>query len=161
MESLFTLEDRPGFRAIGRHRRIDKAKEHARADAEAFFAEAQADGLFAQIAPLGAVEPLGILGIFDSRNRGNSCGFDLWIAVASEAEVPDDLESIDIPEATYLTFTAIGPFPEVMAEMEKIADEQLHRFPPSHAGALEIEIYPFACEENDNAECGLWVSLTH
>ena len=159
MEPIFKLEDKPGFRAIGRRRRFDRPREDSRAETQAFFAEAKAEGLFAQIAPLGAVEPLGILSIYDSRSTGPNRGFDLWIAVASEAETPDDLEAIDIPAASYLTFSAVGSFPDVLIELEDSAIEQLRLSPSLHSDSLDIEIHPFALGEGGMGACALWISI--
>lgn len=159
MDSLYTIEDKPAFRAIGWRRRIDGPKEDSFEKVKAFFAEANAEGLLAQLAPLSAVEPLGILGIYDFRGRENHPGFDLWIAVASEAEAADGLESIDIPAATYLVLTATGTFLEVLMTLEKRVNEQLRLSPFVHAGSPDIEVHPFGQGEKDIVECTLWIPI--
>lgn len=72
-----------------------------------------------RIKALSDQEPRGILSVADhiDQERAEGSELDYYHAVATNAEVPEDLDTRTVPAGVWAVFESSGPFPQALQEM--------------------------------------------
>ncbi|MDO4566893.1 MAG: AraC family transcriptional regulator [Oscillospiraceae bacterium] len=102
-------------------------------------------------------EPCGILGV-SSCDNGEYSGY--YIAVATDAPVPEGMEEYVIPKTTYAVFEAIGPSPQAVQEMQqRIVSEWLPASGYEYAPAADVEVYPAGDQQSNDYRTEIWLPI--
>lgn len=100
-------------------------------------------------------EPKGVLGVSACSGQDQ---WAYWIAVASNAPVPDGMEETTIPAATWAVFPGTGPMPGAIADIERrVVTEWLPGSGYEYADAPDVEVYLDANPENARFE--VWIPV--
>lgn len=92
----------------------------------------------AELFPLMGAEPVGMLGVSTCSEEENY----YYIAVASNAPVPEGMHEWTVPAATWAIFTGTGRLPDAMQELQRrIVTEYLPDSGYEWAKAPDIEVY--------------------
>ncbi|WP_035798397.1 AraC family transcriptional regulator [Kitasatospora mediocidica] len=114
----YRIVEKDEFRIVGKKATVPQVHEGVN---PAIAAHIQSVGpeTVGRIARLTDQEPEGIISaivyLTDSREEGAE--LDYWHAVVSNAEVPEDLDSVTVPAGTWAVFESTGPYPRALQEM--------------------------------------------
>lgn len=101
--------------------------------------------------------PAGILGVTLCAG-GSYDGY--FIAVASDAPVPQGMEEYLLPEATYAVFEAIGPSQQAVQELQqRIVTEWLPSSGYEFAPSAEVEVYPAGNQQARDYRTEIWLPI--
>ncbi|MCR8844523.1 AraC family transcriptional regulator [Paenibacillus sp. SC116] len=119
--------------------------------------EAQGKGLFETLLSIRneSNKINGILGVCANGNWGQNDGFDYYMAIASDQELPDGLVKIDIPAATWAEFESTGAPQNIQESWKRLYTEWLPVSSYDFANLPAIESY-LPPEENKNE---LWIPV--
>ncbi|MGW1812722.1 AraC family transcriptional regulator [Streptomyces sp. NPDC002125] len=114
----YRIVDKDAFRVIGKKVRVPLVHEGAN-PAIAEFIRSLAPETLERVAALADQEPAGIVGVSDQLDpsRAEGTELDYYHGVVSGAEVPDDLDSLDVPAGLWAVFEDSGPFPQSLQYM--------------------------------------------
>lgn len=102
-------------------------------------------------------EPQGILGV-SSCDNGEYSGY--YIAVATDAPVPDGMEEYIIPKTTYAVFEAVGPAQQAIQELQqRIITEWLPTSGYEYAPSADIEVYPDGNQQSKDYRSEVWLPI--
>lgn len=103
-------------------------------------------------------EPRGILGV-SACDNGEFSGY--YIAVATDAPVPEGMEEYLVPATTYAVFESVGALPGAIQNVQKrIISEWLPTSGYEYAQAPDIEVYPEGNQQSDEYYCEVWLPIT-
>lgn len=113
------IVDRPAFRLIGHAARVPLIHEGANPHIQAHIAALPA-AEHARLKALGNTDPTGLLQVSDDVDPDYAEGTELTylhgVAVDQGADVPADLDIIEVPAGTWAVFTTSGAFPDVLQQ---------------------------------------------
>ncbi len=134
----------------------------------AFWQSSAADGLLIDLerlrgGTLGAETGSVVLGVSRVEADPANRAFPYMIAIESDRlGGRGDLESYQVPAATWAVFSSPGPMPDALVAAERYAFE--HWLPASgyrHAAAPELEVYlPDDATRASGVVCEFWLPLT-
>lgn len=105
---------RPAFRLVGRSARVPLVHEGINPHIQQLLSDIPAEE-HQRLRDLSDTEPLGILAVTDDlapdRTEGSELTFLLGVAVSEGAQVPADLDRIDVAAGRWLVVDASGPQP--------------------------------------------------
>lgn len=147
----YRIEEREAFRAVGFAMREPMTLEDCFEKVPGFWA--QVSGEIPRLAALmDGSGPLGILGV-SACDGGRFSGY--YIAAATRAPAPEDMETYTVPAATWAVFPCHGPIPQAMQDLQRrIISEWLPSSGYEYAEAPDIEVY-----SADNYHNEVWLPI--
>lgn len=153
-EMEYRIEQKPAIRIVGIGEALSQEIEQNFSTVPALWARAAQEGLIGRLAGMMNAEPMGILGV-------SACYGEHWrylIAAATDAPVPEDMESYEIPASTWAIFSGSGRMPDDIQALEKRAvTEWLPTSGYEYADAPDIEVYQNA--DPANAQFEVWLPI--
>lgn len=154
---------RPAFRLIGHSARVPLIHEGINPHIQAHISALPA-GEHSRLKALSATEPVGLLQVTDDispdRSEGSELTYLHGVAVTSDADVPEDLDVIDVSEGTWAVFRSAGPYP---AELQKTWAATATEWFPSNPWQLRPGPSIVAVLERSadfsSATCELWMPV--
>lgn len=109
--------EKPAFRLIGHAARVPLIHEGVNPHIQAHIAALPADE-HDRLKALSSTEPAGLLQVSSDVDPDYTEGSELTyvhgVAVAGDAEVPDDLDAIEVPGGTWVVFRTSGEYPAAL-----------------------------------------------
>ena len=152
----YRLVEQTGFTIVGRSiRTTTRDQENLRRIPE-FWDECCASGLGERLRRIGG-DLLGVCMEFSPDMEE----FTYVIGVRwTGGSPPADLESKEIPAATWAVFTSVGPLPGAIQKVwERIFSEWFPASGYEHADAPEIEVYPPGDGQAPDYRCEVWIPV--
>lgn len=114
----YRVVEKDAFRVVGRKARVPLVHEGMN-PAIVEFVKGLEPEVRERIAGLSDQEPAGVLNVSVNIAEGREEGteLDYYYAAATSADVPDDLEALDVPAGTWAVFESSGEFPKVLQEV--------------------------------------------
>ncbi|MGC5659098.1 AraC family transcriptional regulator [Micromonospora sp. WMMD723] len=114
----YRVVEKPAFRLVGRRARVPLVHEGMNPAIVAFVRGIPAETT-ARIEALSDQEPAGIVNVSDllGEDRSEGVELDYWYGAVTGADVPDDLEALDVPAGTWAVFAASGEFPAAVQHL--------------------------------------------
>ncbi|MFC9943320.1 AraC family transcriptional regulator [Streptomyces pratensis] len=152
--------DKDAFRVVGRKARVPLVHEGAN-PAIGDFIRGIAPDTLRRIAALADQEPAGIVGVSDQLDpsRAEGTELDYYHGVVTGAEVPEDMDALDVPAGTWAVFENSGPFPQTLQYMWR--DVFTQWFPSNPYGSrpgpeiLSVRL----SEDGARADAELWIPV--
>ncbi|MFH9618224.1 AraC family transcriptional regulator [Streptomyces pratensis] len=152
--------DKDAFRVVGRKARVPLIHEGAN-PAIGDFIRGIAPDTLRRIAALADQEPAGIVGVSDQLDpsRAEGTELDYYHGVVTGAEVPEDMDALDVPAGTWAVFENSGPFPQTLQYMWR--DVFTQWFPSNPYGSrpgpeiLSVRL----SEDGARADAELWIPV--
>jgi AraC family transcriptional regulator len=157
------IVDRPAFRLIGHAVRVPLIHEGANPHIQAHVAAIPMVE-HSRLKALSAAEPAGLLqvtaDIDADRAEGGELTYLHGVAVPADAEVPGDLDTIDVGPGTWAVFRVAGPYP---AALQRTWAATASEWFPSNPWRLrpgpELVAVLERTEDFGTATCELWVPV--
>ena len=156
-EMNYRIVKKEAFRIVGvkKHFRINIEENFA--EVPLFWQKTTEGGQIPEIVSLLDKEPLGLLGVSACMN---GAGFDYYIAVTTDKDVPEEMYEYIVPECTWAIFECVGPLPETLQELQKrIVTEWLPASGYEYANAPDIEVYPEGDQRQLDYRCEAWLPI--
>ena len=135
-EMEYQIVKREAFRIVGFRTPLPADVEESFQVVPRFWAEIGPRQM--ELIPLMNGEPAGMLGVCTCGQEDNR----YYIAVASDAPVPNGMHEWIVPAATWAVFTGTGQLPDAMQELQRrIVSEYLPDSGYGWAKAPDIEVY--------------------
>lgn len=135
-EMEYQIVKREAFRIVGFRTPLPADVEESFQVVPRFWAEIGPRQM--ELIPLMNGEPAGMLGVSTCGQEDNR----YYIAVASDAPVPNGMHEWIVPAATWAVFTGTGQLPDAMQELQRrIVSEYLPDSGYEWAKAPDIEVY--------------------
>lgn len=101
---------------------------------------------------------MGVMGI--CANMQNDC-FDYYMAVThTGGEIPDGMETLEIPKLTWAVFEAVGPIPGAIQDVWKqIFSEWFPTNEYEHANGPELEVYELGDMTKPDYKSYVWIPV--
>ncbi|MEI5993757.1 AraC family transcriptional regulator [Candidatus Enterococcus mansonii] len=166
VEMEYRIKTKEAFRVIGARKQLSADIEENFKEVPLFWQQIGRDGTLEKLIPLMSQEPNGIMGIStgfeaDQKNKNdfsNSKGMSYYIAVASDQELPANLEEYTVPAFTWAIFSGRGAMPHAIQELERrIVTDWLPSSGYEYANGPDIELYLDA--NPDNATFEVWLPV--
>lgn len=153
----YRIENKDTFRIVGVKAHYEMNVEENFAQIPQFWQETVQSGAFAKLFPLMNREPAGILGVSTCMNGKD---FDYYIAVASDQDAPEGMESYTVPPCAWAIFTCVGPMPSAIQTLQKrIVSEWLPTSGYEYANAPDIEVYYEGNQQAQDYRCEVWLPI--
>lgn len=157
------IAEQPAFRLIGHSTRVPLIHHGANPHIQEFIASLPASE-HDRLKSLSHYEPSGLLQVSADVDPDYVEGSELTylhaVAVDRAAEVPDDLDAIEVPAGTWAVFRAAGPYPAALQSMWAAtatdwfpSNPWILRPGPSIVAVLE------RAEDFSSATCELWLPV--
>lgn len=156
----YEIVEKPGFRVVGKGRRITWKNEENKIAIPRFWSEVNSDGTFEKLEALagGSVIPgwsLGLCTEFD----GAAEEFTYAIGFESDA-VPGEFSIYQIPPATFAVFKAVGPVGKAIQDVWAYAMGEFWQTSPyTHGDAPDIEAYSPGDPHAEDYVTEIWIPL--
>ncbi|MNB91802.1 Transposon Tn10 TetD protein [compost metagenome] len=157
-EMDYRIEHKEAFRVIGRKLETTTRDGENLREIPKFWDTCNSDGSSDRLVELGGGvhDLLGICA--DMKHEQETLSY--WVAVESEAAVPDGYSSTVIPAATWAVFTSIGPMPHAIQKVwERIFQEWFPGTRYEHSGGPEFELYPPGDPSAEDYRCEVWIPV--
>ncbi|WP_299535903.1 AraC family transcriptional regulator [uncultured Streptomyces sp.] len=111
----YRIVDKGAFRVVGRKARVPLVHEGANPAIGDFIRGIGKDTL-RRIAALADQEPAGIVAVSDQLDpsRAEGTELDYYHGAVTGAEVPEDMDALDVPPGAWAVFEYSGPFPQAL-----------------------------------------------
>ena len=156
-EMNYRIEERDAFRIVGAKAHFGMDLEESFAQVPKFWAQTVQSGMAQAVCALPAKEPCGLLGVstcMDGRD------FDYYIAVATDAPMPEGMAEYTVPAATWAMFECVGPMPQAVQQLQsRIVSEWLPASGYEYADAPDIEVYPEGNTQSPDYRCEVWLPV--
>lgn len=156
----YRIVDKDAFRVVGRRARVPLVHEGAN-PAIADFIRSLPKDTVERIAALADQEPAGIVGVSDQLDpsRAEGTELDYYHGVVTGAEVPEDMDALDVPAGLWAVFDNSGPFPQALQYLWR--DVFTQWFPSNPYGSRPgPEILSVRLSENGTqADAELWIPV--
>ena len=163
----YRIVDRKGFRAVGRRLKTTTVNGENFRRIPEFWEETTGSALWPKLldmckgASAATLEhPCGIMGICVVPPGEGKTEFDYYIAAASGEKVPEGMEELMLPDATYAVFESVGPIPSAIQELTKrIYREWLPGSGYELGNAPDIEVYTDGDTRGSDYRSEVWVPV--
>ena len=156
-EMNYRIEERDAFRIVGAKAHFGMNLEESFAQVPKFWAQTVQSSMAQAVCALPAKQPCGLLGVstcMDGRD------FDYYIAVATDAPVPEGMAEYTVPAATWAMFECVGPMPQAVQQLQtRIVSEWLPASGYEYADAPDIEVYPEGNTQAADYRCEVWLPV--
>ena len=160
-EMEYHVETRDAFRIVGVKMEANWTPENKESFAEIpqFWMEHAQKGTIPALCRLMDGPLTGVLGVC-AGNWQMEGQFDYYIAVASQAPVPEGMCDYTVPAATWAVFPCRGPMPGAIQKLqERIITEWLPNSGYQYADAPDIEHYPEGDQSAEDYLCWVWLPV--
>lgn len=153
----YHIAEKQSMRIVGVRIPLSTDMEENQKNIPPFWQSVLSSNLFSEICSLSNQSPQGILGVSVYEN---SKSFFYYIAVATDAPVPNGMFAFEIPAATWAVFENNGYFKEnVQSVFRRFYTEWLPYSGYEYAGLPDIEVYP-VCEETPvSGHSEVWIAI--
>lgn len=136
----FRIEKKDGFRIVGFATKEPMTMEDCFEKVPLFWSEVMKKGGIEKICGImDGAQPNGVLGV-STCDDGAFSGY--FIAAATHAPCPQEMEEYMVPEGTWAIFDCIGPMPHAIQNLQqRIITEWLPTSGYEYAAAPDIEVY--------------------
>ncbi|MFC8224641.1 GyrI-like domain-containing protein [Streptomyces sp. NPDC057287] len=156
----YRIVDKGAFRVVGRRARVPLVHEGAN-PAIADFIRSLPKDTVERIAALADQEPAGIVGVSDQLDpsRAEGTELDYYHGVVTGAEVPEDMDALEVPAGLWAVFDNSGPFPQALQYLWR--DVFTQWFPSNPYGSrpgpeiLSVRL----SEDGTQADAELWIPV--
>ncbi|MQS15220.1 AraC family transcriptional regulator [Streptomyces kaniharaensis] len=159
----YRIVQKPALRIVGKRARVTLIYEGVN-PAIAEFIKGLGTETVARISALSDQDPDGIISVTDclSENREEGSDVDYWHAVVArpDAELPDDLDVLDVPAGTWAVFSSTGPFPQALQRMWGDTASQWFPSNPYEARPGPELLRTRFVPGTGDAEAQLWIPVT-
>ncbi|MEU5798998.1 AraC family transcriptional regulator [Streptomyces sp. NPDC047804] len=156
----YRIVDKADFRVVGRKARVPLVHEGAN-PAIADFIRGIGPDVTRRVAALGDQEPAGIVGVSDQLDpsRAEGTELDYYHGVVTGAEVPEDMDALDVPAGRWAVFEHSGPFPQSLQYLWRDVFTQWFPSNPyvSRPGPEILSVR--LSEEGTQADAELWIPV--
>ncbi|MFF1531569.1 AraC family transcriptional regulator [[Kitasatospora] papulosa] len=156
----YRIVDKADFRVVGRKARVPLVHEGAN-PAIADFIRGIGPDVMRRVAALGDQEPAGIVGVSDQLDpsRAEGTELDYYHGVVTGAEVPGDMDALDVPAGRWAVFEHSGPFPQSLQYLWRDVFTQWFPSNPyvSRPGPEILSVR--LAEEGTQADAELWIPV--
>ncbi|MFF5169867.1 GyrI-like domain-containing protein [[Kitasatospora] papulosa] len=156
----YRIVDKADFRVVGRKARVPLVHEGAN-PAIADFIRGIGPDVMRRVAALGDQEPAGIVGVSDQLDpsRAEGTELDYYHGVVTGAEVPGDMDALDVPAGRWAVFEHSGPFPQSLQYLWRDVFTQWFPSNPyvSRPGPEILSVR--LSEEGTQADAELWIPV--
>ncbi|MFF5555051.1 AraC family transcriptional regulator [[Kitasatospora] papulosa] len=156
----YRIVDKADFRVVGRKARVPLVHEGAN-PAIADFIRGIGPDVMRRVAALGDQEPAGIVGVSDQLDpsRAEGTELDYYHGVVTGAEVPEDMDALDVPAGRWAVFEHSGPFPQSLQYLWRDVFTQWFPSNPyvSRPGPEILSVR--LSEEGTQADAELWIPV--
>lgn len=153
----YHIEEKEGVRIVGiRTELVEDAQENMR-NVPLFWKQAVAENRISEIAQYSNGNPKGILGVTVYRN---SKDIYYYIAVASNADLPEGMVECTIPKAMWVVFENDGIFKEdVQCVFRRFLTEYLPLSGYEYAKLPDVEVYPIIQGTPRVGHSEVWIAV--
>ena len=153
----YHIAEKQSMRIVGVRIPLSTDMEENQKNIPPFWQSVLSSSLFSEICSLSNQSPQGILGVSVYENPKS---FFYYIAVATDAPVPNGMFAFEIPAATWAVFENNGYFKEnVQSIFRRFYTEWLPFSGYEYAGLPDIEVYP-VCEETPvSGHSEVWIAI--
>lgn len=156
----YRIVDKADFRVVGRKARVPLVHEGAN-PAIADFIRGIGPDVMRRVAALGDQELTGIVGVSDQLDpsRAEGTELDYYHGVVTGAEVPEDMDALDVPAGRWAVFEHSGPFPQSLQYLWRDVFTQWFPSNPyvSRPGPEILSVR--LSEEGTQADAELWIPV--
>jgi AraC family transcriptional regulator len=155
----YKLVEKEAFSVLGKKVKVScKDGENFRVIPE-FCQKCQEDGTFGCLAKL-ADKSMGTLGICDNFNEQTD-DFDYYCAAVYDGgEIPQGMETLDIPKLTWAVFESVGPMPGAIQDVwKRIFSEWFPSSGYEHAKGPELEVYEKGDMSKPDYKSRVWIPV--
>ena len=151
----YRIETLEAFRIVGLKVTLPMDVEQSFAQVPRFWQ--QSVPRIPELMPLMNGTPKGLLGV-SACMKGET--FDYFIAVASDADVPQGMAESTVPACTWAIFDCTGPMPDALQTLQKrIVTEWLPTSGYEYANAPDIEVYFVGDQFSPDYRCEAWLPI--
>lgn len=153
------IERKLNMRLIGKSMKMSCLHNAHHQTVLEFWSQCQMDGTYAQLISLDAGIPHGIFGLFSEYDQLKN-EIEYSIMVLSQAEIPQGMKEIIIPETSWAIFDCHGSIPHAIQNGWKyLQEEWLVQYPFQHAPCPELEWYSVGNVYDQNYLSQIWIPI--
>ncbi|WP_042474917.1 AraC family transcriptional regulator [Bacillus ndiopicus] len=155
----YKILEKEAFQVAGLKRTYNCSNDENLQGIPMFWDEVNANGTDQELGKLNDGEVKGVLGVcLPQQDAGNM--IDYWIAAATNSEVPNHFETLEIPAAKWVVFEVVGPMPDAMQNAwKKIYSEWFPSNPYEPAGGAELEVYSDEDPFKEDLVSEIWIPV--
>ncbi len=156
----YRIVEEAAFQVVGLKREYSYENEENLIGIPKFWEEVNANGTDGLLFKVNNGPIKGVLGICVDNIADQSKKMEYWIASASNGEVPEGLDSFEIPASKWAVFEVHGPMPGAMPKVWKQIFSAW--FPSSgyeHAGTPELEVYSEDDPSSPDLYSEIWIPV--
>jgi AraC family transcriptional regulator len=156
----YRLVEKDGFRVVGRKARVPLVHEGMN-PAIAEFVRGLDPEVRARIGALADQEPAGVVNVSVNIAEGREEGteLDYYYGAVTSADVPDDLEALDVGAGTWAVFESSGEFPKVLQEVWRDVFTQWFPSNPYRSVPGPELLSARLSEDGTTATAALWIKV--
>ncbi|MGW0750025.1 AraC family transcriptional regulator [Streptomyces sp. NPDC002587] len=156
----YKVVEKDAFKVVGKKARVPLVHEGAN-PAIAEFIRGIGPDTVRRIAGLSDQDPEGIVSVSDDLDPSRAEGTELdyyHAVVTGAADVPQDLDVLQVPAGTWAVFESSGPFPQALQHLWRDVFTQWFPSNPyeSRPGPEILQVRP---DESGGAETALWIPV--
>lgn len=155
----YKMIEKDAFTVIGKKVKVSCKNNENFIVIPKFCGQCQKDGTFDFLEKLAQKE-MGILGIC-ANFREETDNFDYYAAAVYQGgEIPQGMETLEIPKSTWAVFESVGPMPDAIQDVWKRVFSEW--FPTSgyeHAVGPELEVYGPGDMSKPDYRCSVWIPV--
>ncbi|MCI1965526.1 MAG: AraC family transcriptional regulator [Oscillospiraceae bacterium] len=155
----YRLVEKEAFTVLGKKVRVScKNGENYRIIPE-FCRKCEQDGTFARLMKMAAKE-MGMLGICANFNEQTDDFNYYAAAVYDGGEIPQGMETLEVPKLTWAVFESVGPVPDALQDVwKRIFSEWFPSSGYEHAKGPELEVYEKGDMTKPDYQCSIWIPI--
>lgn len=157
----YKILEKESFQIVGVKRKYNCHNGENTKEIPVFWDEVNSDGTDDVLFQLnnGTIE--GVLGVCVADESYQENGLiDYWIAADHVGEVPENLQSMEIPASKWVVFEVHGPMPNAMQDTWKqIYSEWFPSNPYEPAGTPELEVYSSGNASSPDYYSEIWIPI--
>lgn len=157
----YNIVEKDKFQVVGVKRTYNCQKGENLQGIPLFWDEVNRQGMDEQLFALNNGQIKGVLGVCvpDENYKENSL-IDYWIGTDHVGEVPENLQSIEVPASKWVVFEVHGPMPHAMQNAWKqIFSEWFPSNPYEPAGTAELEVYTDEDPKSEDLYSEIWIPI--
>lgn len=157
----YNIVEKDKFQVVGVKRTYNCQKGENLQGIPLFWDEVNRQGMDEQLFALNNGQIKGVLGVCvpDENYKENSL-IDYWIGTDHVGEVPENLQSIEVPASKWVVFEVHGPMPHAMQNAWKqIFSEWFPSNPYEPAGTAELEVYTDEDPTSEDLYSEIWIPI--
>jgi AraC family transcriptional regulator len=156
----YRVVEKDAFRVVGRTKRVPLVHEGMN-PAIVEFVKGLAPEERARIEALSDQEPAGVLNVSVNVEEGFEEGteLDFYYAVASGADVPEGLDSLDVAAGTWAVFESSGEFPKVLQHVWRDVYTQWFPSNPYRSVPGPSLLSAKLSADGTTADAALWIKV--